>query len=64
MPRHARLTDQRWDRILHVLLAAADAAGRIDRRVAVDATIDRSHGGPTTKIHHAVDGRGRHRPSS
>ncbi|MFY2789777.1 IS5 family transposase [Rhodococcus sp. KRD162] len=96
--RHARYArDGTWDRILHVILADADAAGKIDWNVSVDATICRAHqhstnttrpeqdtggrvesknrpfrdcepaghgigrsrGGLTTKIHSAVDGRGR-----
>ncbi|WP_440220143.1 IS5 family transposase [Dietzia sp. MNB45] len=96
--RHARYArDGTWDRILHVILADADAAGKIDWNVSDDATICRAHqhstnttrpeqdtggrvesknrpfrdcepaghgigrsrGGLTTKIHSAVDGRGR-----
>ncbi|WP_371518006.1 IS5 family transposase [Dietzia sp. 111N12-1] len=96
--RHARYArDGTWDRILHVILADADAGGKIDWNVSVDATICRAHqhgtnttrpeqtqgarsnhknrpfrdcepaghgigrsrGGLTTKIHSAVDGRGR-----
>lgn len=42
--RHRRWAgDGTWDRILGVLLADADAAGQVDRRVAVDSTINRAH---------------------
>uniref|UniRef100_UPI00352A0D17 IS5 family transposase n=1 Tax=Dietzia sp. oral taxon 368 TaxID=712270 RepID=UPI00352A0D17 len=42
--RHARYArDGTWDRILHVILADADAAGKIDWNVSVDATICRAH---------------------
>ncbi|USX47898.1 IS5 family transposase [Dietzia kunjamensis] len=96
--RHARYArDGTWDRILQAILAEADAAGKVDWNVSVDATICRAHqhgtnttrpeqdtgagsnhknrpfrdcepaghgigrsrGGLTTKIHSAVDGRGR-----
>ncbi|WP_425324123.1 IS5 family transposase [Gordonia polyisoprenivorans] len=96
--RHRRYAqDGTWDRVLAHVLAEADAAGRIDWRLSVDATIARAHqdatntsrpdqdtggsiesqepapnggepaghgigrsrGGLTTKIHRAVDGRGR-----
>lgn len=96
--RHRRYAgDGTWDRVLARILAEADAAGKIDWDVSVDATIARAHqhatnttrpeqdtgagsnhknlpwheveppghgigrsrGGLTTKIHQAVDGRGR-----
>ncbi|WP_425556663.1 IS5 family transposase, partial [Gordonia humi] len=97
--RHRRYAqDGTWDRVLAHVLAEADAAGRIDWNLSVDATIARAHqhatntprarirtqgaasnhknlaldggepaghgigrsrGGLTTKIHRAVDGRGR-----
>nr|WP_204162188.1 IS5 family transposase [Rathayibacter sp. VKM Ac-2803] len=96
--RHRRYAgDGTWDRVLARVLADADAAGKIDWAVSVDATIARAHqhatnttrpeqdtggriesqesslargepaghgigrsrGGLTTKIHQAVDGRGR-----
>jgi transposase len=91
--RHHRFaTDGTWDRLLRVIQAEADAAGRVDWNVSVDSSIVRAHqhsatakrsaredrtvlvehtgavsnaknprsrGGLSTKIHAAVDGRGR-----
>lgn len=49
--RHARFSrDGTWDRILTTLQARADARGDVDWR---------SRGGLSTKVHAAVDGRGR-----
>ncbi|OIQ82694.1 hypothetical protein GALL_355260 [mine drainage metagenome] len=36
-------TDEEWERVLIHLLTAADAAGKIDWNVSVDATIARAH---------------------
>lgn len=42
--RHRRYAgDRTWDRVLAELLAQADAAGKIDWTVSVDATISRPH---------------------
>ncbi|GAB2473390.1 hypothetical protein GCM10007967_30190 [Xylanimonas ulmi] len=42
--RHRRYAgDGTWDRVLVVLLAEADAAGKVDWTVSVDATIARAH---------------------
>ena len=42
--RHRRYAgDGTWDRVLTHLLAEADAAGKIDWNVSVDATIARAH---------------------
>jgi len=42
--RHRRYAgDGTWDRVLRALLAAADADGRLDWLVSVDATINRAH---------------------
>lgn len=42
--RHRRYAaDGTWDRVLARLLAEADAAGQVDWRVSVDATIARAH---------------------
>lgn len=42
--RHRRYAgDGTWDRVLAHLLAEADAAGEVDWRVSVDATIARAH---------------------
>jgi transposase len=42
--RHRRyLCDGTWDRVLMSLLAGADAEGRLDWTVSVDATISRAH---------------------
>jgi len=42
--RHRRYAgDGTWDRVLGQLLADADAAGLIDWKVSVDATINRAH---------------------
>ena len=42
--RHRRYCgDGTWDKVLAVLLAEADAAGRIDWAVSVDSTINRAH---------------------
>ena len=42
--RHRRYAaDGTWDRVLAELLAQADAAGKIDWTVSVDATINRAH---------------------
>ena len=66
--RHRKWADDgTWDRVLAALLARADKAGQIDWAVPVDTTINRAHqhaidrarGGLTTKVHHAVDGKGR-----
>lgn len=47
--RHRRYAqDGTWDRVLATLLTQADAAGGIDWRVSVDATIARAH-------HHATN---------
>ena len=108
--RHHRFaTDGMWDKLLRVIQAEADAAGRVDWNVSVDSSIVRAHqhsatakrsaredrtvlvehtgavsndknprccrdepgdhalgrsrGGLSTKIHAAVDGRGRRWPS-
>jgi len=58
--RHARYArDGTWDRILHVILADADAAGKIDWNVSVDATICRAHqhGTNTTRPEQDTGGR-------
>ncbi|GAA2907861.1 transposase [Microbacterium keratanolyticum] len=42
--RHRRYaSDGTWERVLHALLAHADAVGLIDWDVSVDATIARAH---------------------
>lgn len=42
--RHRRYAgDGTWDRVLQALLAQADAEGKIDWIVSVDATINRAH---------------------
>ena len=42
--RHRRYAgDSTWDRVLGRLLAEADAAGKVDSRLSVDATITRAH---------------------
>ena len=42
--RHRRYAgDGTWDRVLASLLADSDAAGKLDWRVSVDATIARAH---------------------
>ena len=42
--RHRRYAgDGTWDRVLHALLARADAVGLIDWHVSVDGTIARAH---------------------
>lgn len=42
--RHRRYAgDGTWDRLLQQLLAQADAEGRVDWSVSVDATINRAH---------------------
>lgn len=42
--RHRRYAgDGTWDRVLRTLLAMADAQGRLDWTVSVDATINRAH---------------------
>ena len=42
--RHRRYAaDGTWDRVLGRLLAEADAAGQVDWKVSVDATIARAH---------------------
>ena len=42
--RHRRYAgDGTWDRVLMSLLATADAAGKLDWTVSVDATINRAH---------------------
>ena len=42
--RHRRYAqDGTWDRILTEILAQADAAGTIDWKISVDATIARAH---------------------
>lgn len=42
--RHRRYAgDGTWDRVLRQVLAEADAAGKIDWSVSVDATIARAH---------------------
>jgi transposase len=42
--RHRRYAaDGTWDRVLARVLAEADAAGRVDWSVSVDATITRAH---------------------
>lgn len=42
--RHRRYAeDGTWDRVLQALLAQADAEGKIDWAVSVDATINRAH---------------------
>ncbi len=42
--RHRRYADDgTWDMVLAALLAAADAEGKIDWTVSVDATINRAH---------------------
>jgi hypothetical protein len=42
--RHRRYAgDGTWDRVLQALLAQADAEGKIDWTVSIDATINRAH---------------------
>ena len=42
--RHRRYAaDGTWDRVLARIVAEADAAGKVDWRVSVDATITRAH---------------------
>lgn len=42
--RHRRYAaDGTWDRVLAALLAQADAAGKVEWTVSVDATISRAH---------------------
>lgn len=42
--RHRRYAgDGTWDRVLQQLLSQADAEGRVDWAVSVDATINRAH---------------------
>jgi transposase len=42
--RHRRFAgDGTWDKVLTALQAQADAAGTVDWRVSVDATINRGH---------------------
>lgn len=42
--RHRRYAaDGTWDKVLAELLAEADAAGKVDWKVSVDATISRAH---------------------
>ncbi len=42
--RHRRYAgDGTWDKVLAALLAEADAAGKVERTVSVDATINRAH---------------------
>ena len=42
--RHRRdAGDGTWDRVLMSLLATADAAGKLDWTVSIDATINRAH---------------------
>ena len=42
--RHRRYAaDGTWDRVLAQIVAEADAAGQVDWRVSVDATITRAH---------------------
>jgi hypothetical protein len=42
--RHRRCAgDGTWDRVLMTVLAMADAEGRLDWTVSVDATINRAH---------------------
>ena len=58
--RHARYArDGTWDRILHVILADADAAGKIDWNVSVDATICRAHQHSTNTTRPEQDTGGR-----
>lgn len=47
--RHRRYSgDGTWDKVLGVLVAEADAAGKVDWAVAVDSTITRAHQHATT----------------
>ena len=47
--RHRRYSgDGTWDKVLGVLVAEADAAGKVDWTVAVDSTITRAHQHATT----------------
>ena len=60
--RHRRYAaDGTWDQVLARLLAEADAAGQVDWRVSVDATIARAHqhGTNTTRPDQDTGGRGR-----
>ena len=42
--RHRRLAgDGTWDKVLAVLLAEADAAGKLGWQVSVDSTVNRAH---------------------
>ncbi|HVK45615.1 MAG TPA: hypothetical protein VM429_12005 [Micropruina sp.] len=42
--RHRRLAgDGTWDQVLAVLLAGADAAGKLGWQVSVDSTVNRAH---------------------
>ena len=42
--RHRRLAgDGTWDQVLAVLLADADAAGKLGWQVSVDSTVNRAH---------------------
>lgn len=56
--RHHRWSaDGTWDRVLAEVLADADAAGRVDRKVSADSTVVRAH-------QHATDVRRAPGPSS
>jgi transposase len=58
--RHRRYAgDGTWDRVLAVVLAQADAAGKIDWAVSVDATIARAHQHATNTTRPAQDTGGR-----
>lgn len=58
--RHRRYAaDGTWDRVLGQILAEADAAGKVDWTVSVDATINRAHqhGTNTTRPEQDTGGR-------
>ena len=58
--RHRRYAgDGTWDRVLARILADADAAGKIDWSVSVDATIARAHQHATNTTRPEQDTGGR-----
>lgn len=58
--RHRRYAgDGTWDKVLASLLATADAAGKIDWTVSVDATINRAHQHATNTTRPEQDTGGR-----
>ena len=57
--RHRRLAgDGTWDQVLAVLLAGADAAGKLGWQVSVDSTVNRAHqhGTNLTRAEHGTGG--------